>query len=644
MSQDLQTLSADLAAPQRHAAAATVEAHRQALRDLPAEDLIDEHEAVRGFIGTIADAEVRDAYGRLVWTLADYGFLDAPEAPVTAHPALWRQARLNRHHGLFEVTERIYQVRGFDLSNMTIIEGDTGLIIIDPLTCKETAQAALALYLSHRPAKPVHTVIYSHSHTDHFGGVKGVIDEADVRAGKVAVIAPDGFMEEAVAEQILVGTPMARRAQFQFGHTLAINPCCQIDSGLGKNAPKGTLTLIAPTMLIRDESETHVIDGVEIVFQLTPETEAPAEMHFFFPQLRALNLAENGTRTLHNLCPLRGAQVRNAKLWSHYLDQALVRYAPHADVVFAQHHWPTWGNARLSAFIAQQRDLYKYLHDQTVRLMNHGFNGAEIAEMLRLPDNLAAQWHTHGYYGTVSHNAKAIYQHYLSWYDGNPSNLHALPPEPAAHRYVEYMGGAQTMLERARRDYERGDYRWVAQVMNHLVFAQPDLREARELGAAALEQMGFQAQSATWRNAFLLGARELREGYVHTSSNGKRAVDMVCAMTDELFFDFLAIRVDGLKVQSLNARLAWHFTDTQRRYMLNLSNGALTCSGVSSAQNHDVSITMSRATLNRILIGETTFPAAIGNQDIRLEGKADVFLSLLASLDTFNGRFNVVEP
>lgn len=626
------------------ATAATLDANRQALRELPAEDHLDEAEARRGFIGTVPDAEVRDAYGRLVWSLADYAFLDEPQAPATAHPALWRQARLNRIHGLFEVTNRIYQVRGFDISNMTIIEGDTGLIIIDPLTCRETAQTALDLYLRHRPAKPVKTVIYSHSHVDHFGGVKGVISQADVEAGKVEVIAPLGFMEEAVSENIMAGAVMTRRAQFQFGHTLARNACCQIDAGLGKSVPRGTLTLIAPTLLIRDETETHVIDGVEIVFQLTPDSEAPAEMHFFFPQFRALNLAENGTRTLHNLCPLRGAQVRNAQLWSRYLGQSLKRYAPQADVVFAQHHWPTWGNERITAFIQQQRDLYKFLHDQTVRLMNHGRTAAEIAEQIKLPDSLASQWHTHGYYGTVSHNVKAIYQHYLSWYDGNPSNLHALPPEAAGRRYVEYMGGAQALLERARQDFEGGEYRWVAQVMNHLVFADPSCREARELGAAALEQMGFQAESATWRNAFLLGARELREGRGDVAVAASRSRDMVCAITNEMFFDYLAVRVDGVKAQALTMRLAWQFQDTGDRYVLTLQNGALTWSAWQGEEAVQATLAMKRSTLNAILVGETGFGDALEKRDITLNGDTNLFPRLLATLDSFDGDFNVVEP
>ena len=632
------------AAAHHAATAATVATHEAALRELPHEDHLDEEDVQRGFIATVPDAEVRDAYGALVWSVADYAFLDTRKAPATAHPALWRHARLNRAHGLFKVTERIYQVRGFDISNMTIIEGETGLVIIDPLTVKETAQAALDLYLRNRPHKPVLAVIYSHSHADHFGGVKGVTTEADVHAGKVAIIAPAGFMEEAVSENVMAGAAMSRRGQFQFGQTLARNACCQIDSGMGKNLPRGTITLIAPTQLIRAETETHVIDGVEIVFQLTPESEAPAEMHFYFPQMRALNLAENGTRSLHNLCPLRGAQVRNAQLWSRYLGQSLERYGVHAEVVFAQHNWPTWGNARLVAYLEAQRDLYKYLHDQTVRLMNRGFNAAEIAEVMQLPPSLKAQWHTHGYYGTVSHNVKAIYQHYLSWYDGNPSNLHALPPEMSAPRYVEYMGGAKALLERAHRDFERGEYRWVAQVTNHLVFADPSLREARELGAAALEQMGYQSESATWRNAFLLGARELREGRGRIASFASRSRDMVCAMSDELFFDYLAVRVDGLKAQALQMRLDWTFTDTGKHYALNLQNGALTrLEGQHRAPPH-VRAEMSRATLDRVLMGEMGFADAIASNDIVLAGDTQLFLSLLGSLDRFDGDFNVVEP
>ncbi len=622
----------------------TRSAHLKALSDLPVEDGIDEEEAQRGFIATLPDADIRDKFGRLVWSLADYGFLQAKEAPETANPSLWRQARLNLHHGLFEVCDRIYQIRGFDLANMTIIEGDHGLIIIDPLTCAETAAAGLALYLQHRPHKPVVAVIYSHSHSDHFGGVKGVIDEEDARAGKVHVIAPTGFMEHAVSENVIAGPAMGRRAQFQFGHTLARNECCQIDSGLGKNLPSGTITLIQPNWLISQETETHTIDGIEIVFQLTPESEAPAEMHFFFPQLRALNLAENATRTLHNLCPLRGAQVRNSRLWSHYLDVSLERYAPHADVAFAQHHWPTWGQARLSCFLTQQRDLYKYIHDQTVRLMNHGQTASEIAETLKLPESLHREWHARGYYGTLSHNVKAVYQHYLSWYDGNPSNLHALPPVPAGQKYVEYMGGAAAVIERAKLDFENGEYRWVAQIMNHLVFADPTQREARELGAAALEQMGFQAESATWRNAFLLGARELRVGAKSTQFSTARGGDLVRAMTDEMYLDYLAVRVNSERAEGLKLRLNWIMTDSGRQYVLNLENSALTVRCERQADDAGATVSMARTTVDAILLRKTDFTKAIADGLIRIEGDAQQFSTLLGTLDTFDHLFNIVEP
>ncbi|MDQ0141814.1 alkyl/aryl-sulfatase [Cupriavidus necator] len=619
-------------------------AQLRALEDLPVEDGLDEEEASRGFIATVPDAEVRDDYGRLVWSLADYGFLKPEQAPDTAHPSLWRQARLNLHHGLFKVCDRIYQVRGFDLANMTIIEGDSGLIIIDPLTCSESAAVALNLYLEHRPRKPVVAVIYSHSHSDHFGGVKGVVSEADVRAGKVHVIAPAGFMEHAVSENVIAGPAMGRRAQFQFGHTLERNACCQIDSGLGKNVGRGTITLIPPTWLISQEAETHTIDGIEIVFQLTPESEAPAEMHFFFPQLRALNLAENATRTLHNLCPLRGAQVRNARLWSHYLDRALERYAPHADVAFAQHHWPAWGTERLSEYLAQQRDLYKYIHDQTVRLMNHGMTASEIAEILRLPDSLHRQWHARGYYGTLSHNVKAVYQHYLSWYDGNPANLHALPPEAAGAKYVEYMGGADAVVARARVDFERGEYRWVAQVMNHVVFAEPGHTEARELGAAAMEQMGFQAESATWRNAFLLGARELRIGAKAVEIKTARGSDMVRAMTDEMYFDYLAVRINGERAEGLQLRLDWVMTDTGRSYALNLENSALTVRNGRRPDAALATVSMERATLDAILLRKTDFHKALAEGRIRVDGDPQQFSALLGTLETFDHQFNVIEP
>src|SRR5499427_6415850 len=495
----------------KNATAATHALNRAVLDTLPFADTQDFEDARRGLIGSLPEMEISNDTGRVVWSLKEYSFLAAEEAPPTVNPSLWRQARLNMHHGLFRVTDRLYQIRGFDISNMTIIEGERGLIVIDPLISTEVARAGLDLYFTHRPRRPVAAVIYTHSHVDHFGGVRGVVDEAAVEAGDVEVIAPAGFMEEVVSENVLAGTPMIRRAHFQFGATLPKGPRGQVDAGLGKVTSRGTVTLIPPTRIIERPIEAHRVDGVDIVFQLAPETEAPAEMHLFHPGLRALNLADNGIHSLHNVYPIRGAQVRDANAWAKYLNEVIDRFAHEADVVLAQHHWPVWGNARVLDFLGKQRDLYKFLHDQTVRLMNHGYRPAEIAERLTLPRSLASTWHVRGYYGTLSHNAKSVYQRCIGWYDANPANLNPLPPVERGRKYVEYMGGADAAIRRAREDFARGEYRFVAEAMSHVVFADPTNTEARELGADALEQMGYAAESATWRNAYLLGALELRE-------------------------------------------------------------------------------------------------------------------------------------
>ncbi|PYO55197.1 MAG: hypothetical protein DMD83_20780, partial [Candidatus Rokuibacteriota bacterium] len=444
---------------------------------------------------------------------------------------------------LFQVTDRIYQVRGFDISNMTLIEGERGLIVIDPLISTEVARAGLDLYTRHRGRRPVTAVIYTHSHTDHYGGVRGVVGDGDVRAGHVEIWAPDRFMEEIVSETVLAGTAMIRRAQFQFGATLPKGPRGQVDAGLGKVTSRGTVTLIPPTRTVEAPIEVHRIDGIEIVFQLAPETEAPAEMHMFYPALRALNLAENATHNLHNIYPIRGAQARDANAWARYLNEAIDRFGRDAEVVFAQHHWPVWDNRRVLDYLGKQRDLYKYLHDQTVRLMNHGYKAAEIAERLTAPKGLASTWHARGYYGTLSHNAKAVYQRYIGWYDANPANLNPLPPVERGKKYVEYMGGAGAVIGRAREDFAKGEYRFVAEAMSHVVFADPSNTDARRLGADALEQLGYAAESATWRNAYLLGAFELRQGQPGAVARAPISPDVVRAMSLDLFFDYLGVRL-----------------------------------------------------------------------------------------------------
>ncbi|HYP72227.1 MAG TPA: alkyl sulfatase dimerization domain-containing protein [Variovorax sp.] len=607
-------------------------------------------EADRGFVATWPDAEIRDASGRIVWTMAGYEFLNEETPAPTVHPGLWQQARRNLKHGLFEVCPRIYQVRGFDLSNMTLIESDKGVIIIDPLTCAETAQAALQLYREQRGERPVTAVIYSHSHVDHFGGVRGVLDEQHAIRHNIPIIAPAGFLWHTVAENMIAGNAMSRRSQFQFGHTLPRGVCGQVDCGLGKNLPNGTVTLIAPTRTIEQPRERHVIDGVEIVFALAPESEAPSEMYFFFPGLRALNLAELGQHTMHNLCPLRGAQVRDARLWSRYLDEALHEFAPHSDVVFAQHNWPTWGRERLSQFIAQQRDLYKYVHDQTVRLMNKGRTAIEIAEELRLPESLHRVTHAQGYYGALVHNVKAVVQHYLGWYDGNPARLHALPPTEAGTRYVAYMGGPAALVERARADYAAGDFRWVAEVTSHLVFADPSHQPARELCANALEQLGFAAESATWRNAYLLAARELRRG---APRSGRRSMsyDLLKAVPMEMFLDCVAIRLVAQRAAGHEMQICWTLRDSGELWLLSLANCALSYRSLEVAPCEltlDATVTLTREGLTGLLAHESGIAAAIASGldagAIEVTGNARCVRELLAMLEEFDPTFNVVEP
>ncbi len=490
----------------KSATAATQAAQARLAASLPADDGEDFVKARRGFIGTVADGKIVDAEGRVFWNMGAFAFQegDAP-CPPTVNPSLWRQARLNAIHGLFEVTPGLYQVRGFDISNISFIEGDTGYIVIDPLISAETAAAALALLRRHRGDKPVTAVIYTHSHVDHYGGVRGVISEADIAAG-MTIIAPEGFLDAAVSENVLAGNAMSRRATYMYGALLPRDATGHVDAGLGKTVSMGSVSLVPPTVSISRTGERLTVDGVEIVFQVTPDTEAPAEMNFFFPKFRALCMAENCSCHLHNLYTPRGAQVRDAKAWSFHIDEAMRMFGPETDVLFASHHWPRWGRGEAETFLTKQRDLYKYIHDQTLRLANHGLNPVEIAEEIALPPTLAAEWYTRDYYGTLNHNAKAVYQRYLGWFDGNPANLHKLPPVEAGKRYVDLAGGPEALLGKARSAFDAGDYRWVAEVVNHLVFADPSNTDARALQADALEQLGYQAESGPWRAFYLTGA------------------------------------------------------------------------------------------------------------------------------------------
>jgi alkyl sulfatase BDS1-like metallo-beta-lactamase superfamily hydrolase len=627
----------------KEAEPATRQANAAVLISLPFGDRSDFTEAQRGFIASWPD-DIMSADGhRTIWSMKPYAFMTG-DAPATVNPSLWRQAQLNNFHGLFKVTDRLYQIRGLDDSNMTIVESDSGLIVIDTLSVAESAKAAMELYFQNRPRKPVVAVIYTHTHVDHFGGVKGVISEVDVRTGKVKIFAPDQFMEYAVADNIVAANALSRRSLYQFGQVLPPGERGQIDAGHGKTVPRGgTLTLIAPTQLIKEGYETHTIDGVEIDFHLVAGSEAPAEMTLYFPQLKVLNMAEDTNHTMHNLYALRGAEVRDAKLWSKYISEALDRYGDRADVLIAQHQWPTWGTERITAFLKKQRDMYKFIHDQSVYLLNRAFTPNEIAETLKMPASLANDWSTRGYYGTLSHNAKAVYQKYLGWYDANPANLSPLPPIDQARRMVEYMGGSDAVITRAREDFKAGNYRWVASIMNQVVFADPTNRQARELAADALEQLGYQAEAATWRNAYLMGAMELRNG-VTKLPGGAFSLDVISAIPIGAIFDLWAVRLNQEKAEGKAIVINWTFTDVGETFVLNLENSALTNTRGKLAAKADAGFTLTRGTLNSILVRQTTFPSAIRAGDITFDGEASKIGELFGMLDEVPADFPIVEP
>ncbi len=525
----------------------TTTANRALLEELLWEDVQDFENASRGFIASLDDPIIEGENGRAVWNLDAYPFLAEETAPPSVNPSLWRQSRLvANYHGLFKVTDGVYQIRGFDLSVMSIIESDNGYVVIDPLISADVARAGMALVYQHVGHKPVVAVIYTHSHIDHWGGVKGVISQADVQAGKIKVIAPEHFMEHAVSENVIAGNVMTRRASYMYGNLLPKDPKGQVGAGLGQTTSTGLVTLIAPTDDITHTGQKMMIDGLEIEFQMTPGTEAPAEMNFLFPKYRALCMAENCSHNMHNLYTLRGAPVRDAKAWAYYIDEAIDVFNGRYDVIFASHHWPTWTAESGVEFLKKQRDMYKYLHDETLRLANQGFTMLEIPELIELPADLFHAWYNRGYYGSINHNVKAIYNRYLGFFDGNPATLHPLPPEAAGKKYVEFMGGAENLLAQARASFDKGEYRWVAQVVNHLVFADPDNTAALDLQADALEQLGYQAESGPWRNFYLSAAKELRDGVIDLDTP-QLGSDVIKATPLDMFFDLLAVRLIGPK-------------------------------------------------------------------------------------------------
>jgi len=592
-------------------------------------DRQDFEDADRGFVGKLDPCVVTAEDGRVVWDNDSYSFLDA-DCPETANPSLWRQAQLCAKQGLYEVTDGIYQVRGLDLSNMTLVEGDEGVIVIDPLISSETAAAALALYREHRGARPVTAVIYTHAHVDHFGGVRGVHREG------IPVIAGHGFMEAAVAENVYAGQAMSRRSDFMYGAKLEKGPAGQISAGLGQTNSTGTVGVIPPTLEITETGQEEVVDGVRIRFQMTPGTECPVEMNFYFPDHKALCMAENATHNLHNILTLRGAVVRDARIWSHYLNETIDLFADDVDVAFASHHWPTWGRDRIVTYLSEQRDLYAYLHDQTLRLMNQGYTGIEIAEMVELPPALDAAWHTHGYYGSASHNIKAICQRYVGWFDGNPAHLWQHPPEASAARYVDAFGGADVVIDKAQGFIDDGDLRFAAELLNHVVFADASNTTARELLAGVYDKLGYGAENGTWRNFFLQGAHELRNDDPPTPLD-LAPPDMVAALTVGQLFDTVAIRVDGPKAWGTSAAIDWIVTDEGVRHRTELSNGVL-IQRDDPAGTADLTVTLSKAELIGLLGGALTLA------DVETTGNVDAVQTFLDVLDPGNPGFAIVTP
>jgi alkyl sulfatase BDS1-like metallo-beta-lactamase superfamily hydrolase len=593
-------------------------------------DRTDFDNANRGLIARLEPGVVKNADGQVIYDIDTFARAVEDECPATVHPSLWRQGQLTAIQGLFEITDGIYQVRGADLSNMTVVESDTGVIVIDPLISQECAAAALALYRAHRGDRLVTAVIYTHSHIDHFGGVLGVVD-ADTT---VPIIAPEHFMEHAVSENVYAGTAMFRRGMYYGGWALPYGADGTIGMGLGPKGSSGTVGVITPTVDITRTGQEEVVDGVRIVFQLTPRTEAPAEMNFHFPGRRALCLAENATHNLHNLLTLRGAEVRDPRMWSRYLAEAVEMFGDGTDVAFASHHWPTWGQDEVRTFITQQRDLYAYLHDQTLRLLNQGYTGAEIAEVMEVSPQLDAAWHTHGYYGSVSHNVKAVYQRYLGWYDGNPAHLWQHPPQAAAERYARLAGGPDQLTARAREFLDEGDLRFAAELASHAVFAHPGSAEAKEVLGQALRQLAYGAENATWRNCFLMGASELRDGITATALG---AGGMARALTVTQLFDTIAIRIDGPRAFGTALSVLWHFTDTGEHYRMELSNGVLIHYPTQHMQDADLTLTLTQPQLLGLL-GTGSL------QGIDAAGDPGVLKTLMSLTDEPDPSFAVVTP
>ena len=596
--------------------------------------------AQKNLIAAPEELEIKDDSGKVVWSQKAYAFLEDTDAPDTVNPSLWRHTQMNHLYGLFQVTDGIYQVRGYDMTNITFIEGDTGWIVFDPLISTECARAALELVNKELGERPVMGIVMSHPHVDHYGGIKGIISAEEVAERKIPIIAPEGFEEHAVSENVYAGTAMGRRAGYQYGTILAPGEPGSMAIGLGMGPSTGTISYLPPNDSIKATGDTRTIDGIEMEIQMTPGTEAPAEMNTWFPQKNALWMAENCTGTLHNLYTLRGAQVRDGNAWAGYIMEALTRYGGKAEVVFQAHNWPHWGNDVITEYMKNTAAVYKFINDQTLMYINQGYTSDEIAGMITLPEKLSKIWYTRQYYGTVAHNSKAVYQRYMGWYDANPVNLNRLAPTDRAKKYMEYMGDADGILKKAKKDFEKGEYQWVAEVTNMIVFDDPDNQEARNLCADALEQLGYQAESGTWRNAYLSGARELREGTINDPAvKATGSFELMQSMSPEMMMDYLGILLDANAAQDLNLKINLDFTD-EEPYLLTVESGVVLYQKGAKAPDADATLTMPRLGMFSILGGDKEQQ----KKAIHIEGDQDVITKLTEHMVEFEFFFNIIEP
>jgi alkyl sulfatase BDS1-like metallo-beta-lactamase superfamily hydrolase len=624
------------------ATAITEAANLRAAQSLPLADQQDFEDARRGFIGNDPSLVVPGPDDASAWSMVDYDFVKG-DAPPTVNPGLWRQAMLNDQYGLFEVVPGIHQVRSYDVSNMTLIEGKTGWILVDPLTSNETAAAALALARRHLGKRPVSAVIFTHSHVDHFGGVDAVLPASPTEAAKVPIVAPQGFIEEATSENALAGFAMGRRAAFMYGTSLPRSPTGHVDTGLGKELSVGTISIREPTLIVDHTPQEVELDGVKFIFQYTPESEAPAELTFYLPAFKAWCGAEIVSHTLHNLYTLRGAKVRNAAKWSGYIDDALHRFGD-VEVVFASHHWPIWGNVRVADYLKAQRDTYRYIHDQTLRLANEGYTPQEIAEQIELPTTLRNRFANRGYYGTVKHDAKAVYQAYFGWYDANPANLDPLPPAEAAKKYVEAMGGAAEVLRKGRAAFDAGEYRWAATLLNHLVFADASNAEAKRLLASSYDQLGYQAESGPWRDVYLSGAYELRNGTQGMANDPRNTLDLLRATPAARSLDSLAVRLNGPDADGKHLTFNFIFDDVKESHVVELENAVLHHRQADPVPGADATVHLTRDLLVRLGIGDAGVKDIVMSDELKVEGSRLKLLSFLSMIDRPDGRFAIVTP